>query len=83
MCLTFAIKTRERRHYRRSGAIVATFEPIQVINMVFLLLNMNIYLHDGLSQDLPEVTTGGVLWKKMFLEISQNSQENTCARDFF
>ena len=61
MCLTFAIKTRERRHYRRSGAIVATFEPIQVINMVFLLLSMNIYLHDGLSQDLPEVTTGGVL----------------------
>ena len=31
----------------------------------------------------PEAATGGVLCKKMFLEISQNSQENTCARDTF
>ena len=29
----------------------------------------------------PEAATRGVLWKKVFLEISQNSQENTCARD--
>ena len=28
-------------------------------------------------------TTRGVLCKKVFLEISQNSQENTCARIFF
>ena len=28
----------------------------------------------------PEAATRGVLWKKVFLEISQNSQENTCAR---
>ena len=27
--------------------------------------------------------TGGVLWKKVFLEISQNSQENICARVSF
>ena len=27
-----------------------------------------------------EAATGGVLWKKVFSEISQNSQENTCAR---
>ena len=26
-----------------------------------------------------EALTGGVLWKKVFLEISQNSRENTCA----
>ena len=25
-----------------------------------------------------ETDTGGVLWKKVFLEILQNSQENTC-----
>ena len=30
-----------------------------------------------------EAATGGVLCKKLFLEISQNSQENTCARDSF
>ena len=27
-----------------------------------------------------EAATGGVLWEKAFLEVSQNSQENTCAR---
>ena len=30
-----------------------------------------------------EVATRGVLWKKVFLEISQNEQENTCARVSF
>ena len=27
----------------------------------------------------PEAATGGVLYKKVFLEISQNSQVNICA----
>ena len=30
-----------------------------------------------------EAATRGVLWKKVFLEISQNSQENTCGRVSF
>ena len=30
-----------------------------------------------------EVATRGVLWKKLFLKISQNSQENTCTRVSF
>ena len=30
-----------------------------------------------------EVATGGVLYEKVFLEILQNSQENTCARVSF
>ena len=30
-----------------------------------------------------EAATRGALWKKLFLEISQNSQENTCARASF
>ena len=30
-----------------------------------------------------EAATTGVLCKKVFLEISQNSQENTCARVSF
>ena len=33
------------------------------------------------QQLFPEAATGGV--KKVFLEISQNSQENTCARVSF
>ena len=30
-----------------------------------------------------EAATGGVQWKKMFLEILQNSQEKNCARVSF
>ena len=30
-----------------------------------------------------EAATGGVLYEKVSLEISQNSQENTCARVLF
>ena len=30
-----------------------------------------------------EAANGGVLLKKVLLEILQNSQENTCARDSF
>ena len=33
--------------------------------------------------DRTEAATRGVLWKKVFLEISQNSQENTCAKVSF
>ena len=33
-----------------------------------------------LHKTYPEEATRGVLWKKVFLEILQNSQENTCAR---
>ena len=32
----------------------------------------------ALSELSTEAATRGVLWKKMFLGISQNSQENTC-----
>ena len=32
---------------------------------------------------MAEAGIGGVLWKKMFLKISQNSQENTCVRVSF
>ena len=32
---------------------------------------------------LTVAATGGVIWKKVFLEISRNSQGNTCARDSF
>ena len=35
------------------------------------------------SYPFSEAATGGVLQKKVFLEISQNSQENTCARVSF
>ena len=31
----------------------------------------------------PEAATGSVLWEKVFLKISQNSQENTYAKASF
>ena len=33
--------------------------------------------------DKTEATTRGILWKKVFLKISQNSQENACVSLFF
>ena len=36
-----------------------------------------------LLRNFPEAATRGVLCKKVFLEISQNSQENTCVRVSF
>ena len=33
--------------------------------------------------DHSEVANGGALWEKVFLEMSQNSQKNTCARASF
>ena len=33
-------------------------------------------------RDLTEAATGGVLQKKLFLKISQYSQENTCRQDY-
>ena len=33
--------------------------------------------------EIPEAATNGVLWKKVFLEILQNSLENLCARVSF
>ena len=38
--------------------------------------------YEAMTQN-SEAATRGVLWKKVFLEISQNSQENTCVRVSF
>ena len=39
-----------------------------------------VYSVTDLNQQDTEAATGGVLYKKVFLKISLNSQENTCAR---
>ena len=36
------------------------------------------YVERTPTKQSSEAATGGVLWKKLFLKISQNSQENTC-----
>ena len=58
-------------------------------NHVFILnvkMNVNVTVEQQLSILMiycSEATTGGVLWKKVFLKISQNSQENTCVEVSF
>ena len=42
-----------------------------------------LYLHVIFVLKWTEAATGDVLWKKVFLGISQNSQENTCVRASF
>ena len=48
----------------------------------FTLLNFR-KLQNFDLEPIPEGVTRDVLWKKVFLEISQNSPENTCARVTF
>ena len=43
----------------------------------------NVLLEKSIKVFSTEAATRGVLWKKVFLEISQNSQENTCTRVSF
>ena len=55
-----------------------TFKTLQSYFIAFFLLHMQVHLHYHL-----QAATRGVLCKKLFLEISQNSQENTCAKGSF
>ena len=48
--------------------------------MVILKLFGTLYIWSNLKRRYLEAATRGVLRNKVFLEISQNSQENTCAR---
>ena len=53
---------------------------------IFYSIKLQLHSHLRLCQASivePEAATRGVLWKNVFLEISQNSQENTCARVSF
>ena len=56
------------------------------LTFAYLTLPYN-FSHFSFNLTLPwllaEAVTGGVLRKKLFLKISQNSQENICAGVFF
>ena len=41
ICSKLTIKTPERRHWRRSGVFIVTFEHISHLNLVFLLLTLD------------------------------------------
>ena len=56
------------------------FFYVKEANTSYCLLSDRIFVT---SDIFSEAATWGVLWKKVFLEISQNSQENTCARVLF
>ena len=60
--------------------------------VVFCLVSLGTWKHDCVMNKrdifsflllVTEATTRGVLFKKVFLEISQNSQENTCEESLF
>ena len=52
----------------------ASFIPLYMLEWSDWLKNILSFL----TVKCPEAATGGVLLKKLFLEISQYSQENTC-----
>ena len=47
------------------------------------LISSNSLIYDLVADNSSEAATGGVLYQKVFIEILQNSQENTCARVSF
>ena len=52
------------------------------LQLVFTLFS-SFYWKAGINSLVSEAATRGVLWKKVFLEYSQNSQENPCPRVIF
>ena len=56
--------------------------PVWMIKS-WLYLSFRKLMNAGALNECKEAATRGVLWKKVILEISQNSQENTCARVSF
>ena len=63
-------KMYQQRKYR---IMVLCYAQLQYLQRVGFWLSYMIFVA------LPEATIRGVLWKKVSLEISQKSQENTCA----
>ena len=58
------------------------FDNVFFFQLYCILFIMLIY-HDNLPLAMSEADVQRCSVKKVFLEISQNSQENTCARDSF
>ena len=49
ICSELTVKVPERRHCRCSGIFIVNFEHISHLVLVFLLLNLNMYLPAGLK----------------------------------
>ena len=47
ICSKITIKTPERRHWRRSGVFIVSFEHISHLVLLFLLLTLNMQLPAG------------------------------------
>ena len=47
------------------------------------IFEKNTLFHKNLKHNLSKQSPGGVLWRKVFLKIPQNSLENICARVSF
>ena len=67
-------KDTEPHHCRRSVVFIVNFKYFSYFFLVFLLLTFNGQI------SVAEAATRGVPSKKVFLKVSQNSQENICTR---
>ena len=66
--------------FKAIKAIRKTEKYIEILILLIILIILMILI-SAISS--PEAATRGVQCRKVFLEISQNSQENTCARVSF
>ena len=54
MCSKLTLKIPERRHWRRSGIFIVNLEHISHLALVFLSLNMNMWLPGGMPLGISE-----------------------------
>ena len=54
-----------------------------IFSIICFLLQYGLWIYVNIKMYLTEAATRSVLWKKVLLQTSQNSQENTCIRAFF
>ena len=68
---------------QRYNNFMQTNSFVQISDRITLYWSKSFISNFMIKNNISEAATRGVLCKKTFLEISQNSQENTCARVSF
>ena len=56
---------------------------VDTVNNFIFTLEQRALKKSYYKRGISETVAGGVVWKKVFLKISQNSQDDTCARVSF
>ena len=78
ICVIFWLYLRFRLCFKEELVTVSMYFLKALMSGWFLYVRMTLKVGCGIFSDDTEAATRGILREKVFLEISQNSQENTC-----